>query len=53
MLTDNFISCRAFVEQECNDLWLSVDGLVGNFSDKGEQKFDSAGSLVQKPFPTK
>ncbi|EJK46274.1 hypothetical protein THAOC_35064, partial [Thalassiosira oceanica] len=29
--------CRTFYEQECSTLWLSVDGLAGNWSSKGEQ----------------
>ena len=31
------LRCRTFYEQECSTLWLSVDGLVGNWSSKGDQ----------------
>ena len=32
----HWLRCRTFYEQECSTLWLSVDGLAGNWSDKGE-----------------
>ena len=38
--------CRAFVEQECSTLWLSVDGLAGNWTDKGKRIDPAQGSLV-------
>ncbi|EJK67051.1 hypothetical protein THAOC_11962, partial [Thalassiosira oceanica] len=37
--------CRTFYEQECSTLWLSVDGLAGNWSDKGEQTTPASAGL--------
>ena len=32
----HWFRCQTFYEQECSTLWMSVDGLAGNWSDKGE-----------------
>ncbi|EJK46009.1 hypothetical protein THAOC_35347, partial [Thalassiosira oceanica] len=37
--------CRTFYEQECSTLWLSVDGLAGNWSSKGEQTTPASAGL--------
>ena len=38
-------SCRSFVERECDTFWMDVDGLVGNWSDKGERTDPAPGGL--------
>jgi len=37
--------CITYFERECDTLWMSVDGLVGDWSDKGERSDPSASGL--------
>mmetsp|Transcript_27072 Transcript_27072/g.61710 ORF Transcript_27072/g.61710 Transcript_27072/m.61710 type:complete len:1967 (+) Transcript_27072:236-6136(+) len=37
--------CQTFYEQECSTLWLSVDGLAGNWSSKGEHTSPAPGGI--------